>query len=313
MIGSRPGCWDVRRCTRLPIRLATPEYARQIVGLLRDSQAIPEAINLLSREGYPSSYLLWGLGRIMSGMPLHDQDALQSFANNIEPFFNSASFMRAFQRVSRTVCAIGLDTPLDPIKSSLKGSGFLVGPDLVMTNSHVVNRFLDIAEDGTVTQNTDGDQLFCFFDYVSMPPPQVPPNGKHASIAVRGAKQWLVHGRRFLADDGTQHCRTQITDEFDYVVIRLAEPVGSRPAQRGMGVPRGWLPLPRQVDQTLGRRVVIHQHPESAPQQFDIGEYHGPDTDFNPGMVPGVHGERLFRRRRGGQRGPALRSSQCRG
>jgi hypothetical protein len=49
-------------------------------------------------------------------------------------------------------------------------------------------------EDGKPKPNARGDEIFCFFDYLWEPSPNIPPDAKshHTSEAVRAADNWLV-------------------------------------------------------------------------------------------------------------------------
>ena len=245
--------------------------ARRMVAALNEADRVADAISLLRREAHPNSYLAFGLNRILAGHSLDDAEALQQFVNKHQPFLCSSTFQESFGRVSRTVCAIGLGRPFNEIR----GSGFLIAPDLVMTNYHVLETYLKVDETGKIEANAPGDQIFCYFDYLSTPAPDVPPGkSRHASIPVQAAENWLVHARKSLPYDGTANSPKEVNREYDYVIIRLEKAIGNRPARRGGGEERGWLALPTAIDVlTTNVRVIVHQHPGAAPQHFDIGDY----------------------------------------
>lgn len=93
-----------------------------------------------------------------------------------------------------------------------------------------------------------------------------------------------------------------MTQEYDYVVIRLAKSIGDRPAQRGGGAARGWLSLPDRIDVlNPNLRLVVHQHPERAPQQFDIGNFIGldPSGTCPVARLPPAHAACLIHELRG--------------
>jgi Trypsin-like peptidase domain len=245
--------------------------AGRMVAALNQADRIGDAISLLRREAHPNSDLAFGLTRILAGQSLDDAEALQQFRNKHEPFLRSSAFQESFGRVSRTVCAIGLGKPFNEIR----GSGFLIAPDLVMTNYHVLETYLKVDQTGKIQANAPGDQIFCYFDYLSTPAPDVPPGkSRHASTPVQAAENWLVHARQSLPYDGTANSPREVNREYDYVIIRLAKAIGSRPASKGGGPARGWLLLPSAIDVlTTNVRVIVHQHPGAAPQHFDIGDY----------------------------------------
>lgn len=250
--------------------------ARKMVAAIQNAKRIPDAVDLLLAEGHPSGPMAVGLRRILSGERLNSDAALQALINEHEPFLSSADMIDLLPKVARRICAVALGTPYNAIK----GSGFLIAPDIVITNYHVVEAFID--EDkatGEIKQREPGDQLFFFFDYLRAPSPKVPPGAGHqGSVCVNAAKEWLILGRKRLPNDGTQQCPKEIkNNELDYALIKLARPVGSLSAQTG-GLVRGWLPLEDTIDlETPQKRILVVQHPEALPQLFDIGEYEGLD------------------------------------
>ena len=250
----------------------TNSFARSIVQALQEAGRISDAVALLRQEARYSQLTL-GINHILNGNRLDSDAAEQAFVTEYEPFLNAVATLEMLPRILRTVCAVGLGNPFNRIF----GSGFLIASDVVMTNYHVVKRFLDFDRTtGAIRETVEGDRLFFFFDYLWEPAPNVPPNAvRHTSIWVNAAKEeWLIHAREDLPNDGQSPSPTTVSREFDYAVIQLARPVGNLPARRSGGAKRGWLKLQDDID-VLARekRILVFQHPETAPQQFDIGEY----------------------------------------
>lgn len=247
-------------------------FALKVVRALDDAGRIPNAVALLRQEAHHNSRLTLGLNHIMNGNALGDGAALQALLNDYEPFLSAAEMQELLPRLFRTVCAVALGEPY----KTIVGSGFLIGPDLVMTNYHVVVDFLAMdLKTKVISATAPGDQLFFFFDYLWAPAPSVPPDNSMRTYAyVTAADKWLVHARELLWKDGQPGASTTVTSEYDYVVIRLRKPIGALPARRSGGAIRGWLSLPKDaIDYLPKRRVLVFQHPERAPQQFDIGDY----------------------------------------
>jgi len=253
-------------------------FARSLVSAINGAGKLPEAIQLILQEALPGGSLTWHVNSILRGNRLDDSTAMQAFMNEYQPFFAVAGLEETLKRIKRTVCAICLD--VDGTRSNqIWGSGFLVGPDLVMTNHHVVDRFLTEQPDHTIVPNTTGDRIFCFFDYFMEPQPGVPPGTiKHASTAVRAADQWFVHARKKLPFDGTAKMPTTVSNEYDYAIIQLAKPIGAMPTRQGGGTRRGWLLLPPKIDIFQKGRLMTFQHPGGYSQQIDMGDALGPDA-----------------------------------
>ncbi|WP_430421385.1 trypsin-like serine peptidase [Methylibium petroleiphilum] len=249
---------------------STKDLASSLVKRLSDAGAIAEAASLLRRESRHNGYLSLGLNEILAGRPL-EQDTLQALLNRYEPFFNSAEFQRMLPRVRSVVCAVA-------IKHKIRGSGFLIGPDLVLTNSHVLVGYLkNTASPDVIVSDGNSEDLGFIFDYQSEPPPNlvdVPPASANSAVIVKAAKDWLVYARKSRIDDGTARAQMPVTKELDYAVIRLAKSVGDRPSRMSGGPIRGWLTLPEEpCDYLEPRRVVVFQHPGGTAQQMDVGQF----------------------------------------
>ena len=256
----------------------TAGFAARIVELLDEAGRTAEFIDVLREDLHRDGRLATRLNHVLGGGRLDDAEALQRLVNMQEPFFNTAEFeAELLPRLRRTVCAIGRGAP----HNDIVGSGFLIAPDLVLTNFHVVDAFVGL-RDGRWRSKPD-TEVFCIFDYRMAPAPNLPPDDSAARrcLCVRGATDWLEYGREPLADDGTDKAAQDVGSRYDYAVIRLERPVGTQPARRSSARPRGWLPLPTQIDVHAppegGRRVLLFGHPQKLPQNFDVGTYVGLD------------------------------------
>ena len=114
--------------------MGTNDLAQRLVRRLDEAGAIHHAVSLLRQESRQKGYLSLGLDEILAGRRF-DPGQLQALLNTVEPFFNSEDFQRIYPRVTCTVCAVA-------VRDEIQGSGFLIGPDLVLTNFHVVPGYL---------------------------------------------------------------------------------------------------------------------------------------------------------------------------
>ncbi len=244
-------------------------FARRLVDAIDDARLISRAATWLT-QGKINPWFDVQLSSVLAGKTL-DTKAKQALLNKYEPFLNVRTTEELLPRVRRTVCAIGV-VP----RGEITGSGFLIAPDLVMTNYHVMETCITKQPDGTFVEKVPGDELFCFFDYLGAPMPDVPPSpwAKEMTVCVEGASKWLVYAREPANPEGTLAVPVDDQREYDCVVIRLAKPVGKLAVKHGGGIRRGWLRLPTKVDVlTLKRRVLVFQHPEQSPQLLDVGDY----------------------------------------
>lgn len=137
------------------------------------------------------------------------------------------------------------------------GTGFLVGPGLVVTNYHV----LDTIIEGPAKP----DQVVLRFDY------KMNANGKTVQ---QGKEYRLVGGRKWLAASSP-------ADKLDYALLRVAgnPEKGTVAGQRSTPV-RGTL-QPKPYTFTKGDPLNIIQHPEASPLKFAQGYVEKPKAAKN--------------------------------
>ncbi len=136
-----------------------------------------------------------------------------------------------------------------------KGTGFLVGPDLVLTNYHVLT---------SVIAGPDAPGgVQCVFDFKKLRDGTV-----NQGRAVKLAGDWLVDKSppsKAESEDRPDDV-LPTPNELDFALIRLAEPFGSAPVTIAAAGPRGWVKLPSiQPPLPNGTPIIIVQHPNSEP------------------------------------------------
>lgn len=151
------------------------------------------------------------------------------------------------------VCLIGdEDTPL--------GTGFLVGPDAVLTNYHVAQRFI---------QGADPARLTFRFDFTSLPA------NISATVFRAALPDWPIdHSPLHPSDDPLRHPGTPTNplappavpaDQLDYALLRVAgqpgaHPIGGPLAPAAGAPPRGWLPLSGAAYDFAARPALLVLH-----------------------------------------------------
>jgi hypothetical protein len=160
-------------------------------------------------------------------------------------------------QVEGRICRIELD-------GNAMGTGFLVRPDLVLTNYHVM--------EGLIEGKAPAAAVGCRFDY------KVLADGSRSEGIVVGlhGSDWCVDSCRYSsaeADDDPDRELPTI-DELDYAAVRLARPAGNEPIDRsaGPGAPqRGWIELPAtQQPLEAAMPLVIAQHPDGSPLKLAL-------------------------------------------
>lgn len=182
---------------------------------------------------------------------------------NVRPYLAQLDVLVWRERLSqieRRVCRLEFE-------DNAAGTGFLVGPDVVLTNWHVVKPFKAQGQLGA---------LVCRFDYLKLS------NG-----TVQKGQVVPLHANGCLDSSPYSQAETTTTpetpppapDELDYALLRLATPVGQ---QQINGAPRGWITLPTEpAPLPAGAPLLILQHPQGEPMKLAL------DTDAVIGQNAG--------------------------
>ncbi|WP_249999057.1 serine protease [Actinoplanes sp. M2I2] len=180
-------------------------------------------------------------------------------------FQDPDDFGRKLQENSRRICRIEVDAP----RRKVHGTGFLVGPDLVLTNYHVLADVLTGQSPPSAVRFRFGYRVVG--DHVD--------RGREAGLA----RRWNVASS---PPDRQQHRRTG-GERLDYALVRLNAPVGRDRDDSASGGVRGWLRLsPGTGIRPARSQLLILQHPNGGPLKMAMA----PD-----GLVD-VRGNRLIHR-----------------
>ena len=170
---------------------------------------------------------------------------------NVRPYLAKLDvrvWQERLSRIERQVCRVELE-------GNALGTGFLVGPDAVLTNWHVY----EIAKSADKVA-----KLGCRFDYVRLPSGQVDPG---QLVMIDGAG--LDTSPYSAAEKtGTPDNPLPTLEELDYALLHLASRVGEQQVE---GAPRGWITLPKTVlPLPADAPILIVQHPEGAPMKLAL-------------------------------------------
>jgi V8-like Glu-specific endopeptidase len=152
------------------------------------------------------------------------------------------------------VCRVEIDgTP--------RGTGFLVGPDVVLTSYHVVR--------DAIRARLAGPRLAFLFDYW-----RKPDGSEAAGTRVEARSKWPdwhVDSSPPL-DWPEEHAGapSPTGDQLDHALIRLDRPLGAIPVVVG-GQPRGWIDVPATAPTlTIGMPIAILHHPRTGPVKLTL-------------------------------------------
>ena len=179
-------------------------------------------------------------------------------------FIDPAVFYQLLPRLEGQVCWV--DIP------GHGGTGFLVGPNLVLTNQHVIKP--------VVQGQASWRDVRCRFD--DRRPLDGPDLAAKKSTVVGLAEPFPVDSRPPSPHDWAPALGDAGPGETDSALIRLADPLGNLPVG-GMTAdpqakPRGWIDATAEPPSlAAGNHVFLLQHPKGKPLQLTIGTV----TEFN--------------------------------
>ena len=170
-------------------------------------------------------------------------------------------FLKGLTEIESQVCRIEI-----PEKEP-QGTGFLVEPDVVMTNYHVI--------EGIKRGDGTPDDVVLRFDYKVLNDGLTVNAGKTYRLAP-GNGNWLVASSPYSARDAevTPHS-DPAANELDFALLRINGAPGNDPAGGDTAdpapTPRKWIHIPERAHDFMGvRALFIVQHPEGKPMQVAI-------------------------------------------
>jgi V8-like Glu-specific endopeptidase len=165
--------------------------------------------------------------------------------------FDIMTWRQRIAEIENRVCRIELP------ELQARGTGFLVAPDLVLTNYHVI----EAVHKGLTTP----DKVALRFDYKLLTDGVTVSAGKKYGMA----GGWLVDHSPYSARDfETQPTADAGSEELDYALLRLAGRAGDDAVDGGL---RRWIEAsadPYDFLQSPGLYIV--QHPDGKPMQVAI-------------------------------------------
>jgi hypothetical protein len=140
------------------------------------------------------------------------------------------------------------------------GTGFLLGPDVVMTNYHVM--------EDVINGKLAPDRIRLRFDYKVLANSVAINEGRVHRLAAA----WDIHHSPYSQfDTQVNPAGMPSAEELDYALVRVAGNPGLEPVSAGQNddpkaPPRGWLPVSTDIhDWNTRKALLILQHPAGGP------------------------------------------------
>jgi hypothetical protein len=220
---------------------------------------------------------------------------LEAILNKENSLLDVVKWRELLGQIETQVCQV-------EINNIPNGTGFLLGPSVVMTNYHVLEK--------VITNDTPEDVVLRF-DY------KVMKDGKNVNRGVEyrlPTTDWRID---FSPESPVDHQTDPgrglpREDELDYVLVRVdgkpgSKPIGLKPEDDAPL--RGWVKVPPQIlpgadkpyqfsDDSI---LFIFQHPMTAPLKLDMGAIVGLNSNqtritYRPNTMAGSSGSPCFDR-----------------
>jgi V8-like Glu-specific endopeptidase len=191
----------------------------------------------------------------------HGAPRLEQIVRDTHSFLDIVRFRVRLAQIETQVCRVEVNTD----QGRSYGTGFLVAPDVVMTNHHVVQ---SVIESGAASA---AGLIRLRFDYKRAADGEELNPGQVFHLA----DEWLIDSSPPSPVDYEPEPKSSLPDprHLDYALLRVADavgnnPIGARP-EPGAG-PRGWLKLPAKADLPADSALFIVQHPAGDPMQLAL-------------------------------------------
>ena len=241
-------------------QIALGEDLKTIVRLvIQAAEADSWTARLLAaaREASPHNVALLGFSQQFGLAPA--AEALQRKIRASGSLLDLVPFQKGLGEVEGRVCRVEIATGNPPDY----GTGFLLGPDVLMTNFHVMQSVIE----GSVPP----DKVVLRFDYKRLADgAEVNPGTEYKLAPAPG--EWLLHASRYSPNDLLAlPLQDAQPDELDFVLLRLEgspgnDPIGGPDKQPLQPQPRGWVEMPAMFPTlTKESTVIIVQHPLGEP------------------------------------------------
>lgn len=169
-------------------------------------------------------------------------------------------WMAKLGTIEPAICRIEINTEQGAV---IYGTGFLVGPRVLLTNYHVME-VLVVSRQGRKLDNIHSarpEDVVCRFDYKRL----------GSGVLYQGVEYKLDPAWNLDLSEDCPPDQLAPTDKLDYALVRLAGSPGKdviAPMPGAAGRERGWLDLSSSFNFPAGAPLFILQHPQGDPLQL---------------------------------------------
>jgi len=238
-------------------------YEEIVFNVFTDSQSRNWTFKLLqaARESNPDDPDLFAFAQqfgLSTATPGHSE--LERLIDETNVSFDVVRWRTLSGHIETQVCRIEVSTS----EGVVYGTGFLVGPGIVITNYHVMEEVID--------KNCSPREVVLRFDYKRL----ADGTTINPGTVYRLAEDWLVDFSKYSSvDEMIDPTDPPETDELDYALLRLDAEPGNEPIGHGASDPdaslRKWIEVPvERYDFKPQTPLYIVQHPAAKPLQLAL-------------------------------------------
>lgn len=260
--------------------IAPPGNLREVTfKLICTAEAEGWTLDLLraARESNPGNLRLLSFAQQLGAAPTTPpRPELERIIRETNSFLDVHQWLTRLSEIERQVCRIEAPTS----RGVLYGTGFLLGPDVVMTNYHVVEPVI-LTEQGMTPDggmSARARDVVLRFDYKRLADGTTLNPGTVHHLAA----DWLIDASPMSPFDSRPEAGDPSPEELDYALLRVDSPIGDRPVgdKSEPNAPRrGWIAVRTPVDPFRpGSPLFIVQHPQGEPLKLAL------DTDAIIGL-----------------------------
>lgn len=228
---------------------------------------------------------LWAdaaIGPALVPFTVKDDAALQGSLVKRQATLGDAKLGQFMEETRGRICLVCASATIAGEVKFTSGTGFLVGPHLVLTARHVLQWHI---RDNEQIKPSPG-RVGAYFDHFRGDPITDFLEGATESKFVEFADDWLVTSSGQMPRDGlfrepTPEQLEKLRECLDMVLVRLAQPIGYATRYAFGGLRRLWFELPEDTVPARLKaddRIIIRQHPYGQPLQIDFGRFKQSDA-----------------------------------